>query len=65
MSVEEDLRKLVRECDQSRYVISGETGIAESQLSRFLNGQSLRAEALETLADYLGYEIVLRPKPKA
>ncbi|MEO2036092.1 MAG: helix-turn-helix transcriptional regulator [Planctomycetaceae bacterium] len=62
MPVEEEIRDIIRESEQSRYAISRETGIAESQLSRFLNGQSLRAETLEILAGHFGYEVLLRRK---
>lgn len=57
------LRKAMESSGQSRYRISKETGIAESVLSRFMSGETaLTVETVERLADYLGLEIVLRPK---
>ena len=48
---------------QSRYQISKGAGVAQSQLSRLMSGErGLRIEALERLADYLGLEIIIRPK---
>jgi len=62
VSVENDVRQLLLKTAESRYAISRATGVAESQLSRFLHGQSLRSDTLEKLANYLGFEIVLRRK---
>lgn len=57
------MRSAIEASGQSRYRISKETGIAESVLSRFVNGETvLTVETAERLADYLGLEIVLRPK---
>ncbi|MEP0846411.1 MAG: helix-turn-helix transcriptional regulator [Phycisphaerae bacterium] len=57
------MRKAMETSGQSRYRISKETGIAESVLSRFMSGETaLTVETAERLADYLGLEIVLRPK---
>ena len=49
--------------DQSRYRIAQETGIPESALSRLMSGErGLSVESVETLADYLGLEITIKPK---
>ena len=57
------IRKAIEASGQSRYRISKETGIAESVLSRFMSGETaITVETVERLADYLGLEIVLRPK---
>lgn len=57
------MRKAIEASGQSRYRISQETGIAESVLSRFMRGETgLTVETGERLADYLGLEIVVRPK---
>jgi antitoxin component HigA of HigAB toxin-antitoxin module len=57
------MRKAMESSGQSRYRISKETGIAESVLSRFMSAKTaLTVETVERLADYLGLEIVLRPK---
>ncbi|MEW6249650.1 MAG: helix-turn-helix transcriptional regulator [Planctomycetota bacterium] len=59
----EKLRNAIETSGQSRYRISKQTGVAESVLSRFTSGETrLSIETAERLAEYLGHEIVLRPK---
>lgn len=65
MSVEDEVRKLVRDSPESRYAISLSTEIPESQLSRFLNGQSLRTGTLEQLAHHFGYDIALKRRKRS
>ena len=49
--------------DTTRYRIAKDTGISQIQLSRLMSGErGLSIDALETLADYLGLEIVMIPK---
>ena len=58
-----EIRKAINHSKKSCYVISKETGISESQLSLFMNNKrGIGIEALERLADCLGYEITIRPK---
>jgi predicted XRE-type DNA-binding protein len=57
------IRKAIEECGQSRYRISQETGITQSQLSRIMHGEAgMSLETLEIIAAYLGLEITIRPK---
>ena len=57
------IRDAIGASGESRYRIAKETGIAESVLSRLMSGKrGLSIDALETLADYLGLDIVMRPK---
>ena len=59
----DDIRKAIDASDKSRYRISKDTGVSESHLSQFMDGtKGLSVEALELLADYLGFEIVAQPK---
>ena len=59
----DEIRDAIEASSQSRYRIAQESGIAESVLSRLMSGErGLSIDALETLADYLGLEIVMRPK---
>lgn len=64
----DEIRKAIRACGKSRYRLSKETGIAQSQLSRLMSGQEgVSYENLEKLIDALALEIVIRPvkdKPK-
>lgn len=57
------IRKAITDGDKTCYRIAKDTGIAPSQLSRLMSGErGLSTETLECLADYLGLEIVIRPK---
>lgn len=59
----DELRDAIEASGKTRYRIAQESGIAESVLSRLMSGErGLSIDALETLAEYLGLEIVMRPK---
>ena len=59
----DEIRYAIEASGQTRYRIAQESGIAESMLSRLRSGErGLSIDALETLADYLGQEITMRPK---
>ena len=58
----QQIRQAIEASDKTRYRLSKETGIAQSQLSRLMTGQEgLSYENLERLADALGLEIAIRP----
>jgi len=57
------LRYVIRKSQKSRYRLSKETGIEQSQLSRFMSSTSrLGVESIEKLAKALGYELIMRKK---
>ena len=57
------IREAVESSGKTRYRIAEDTGIAQSVLSRLMSGErGLSIDVLERLADYLGLEIVMRPK---
>jgi transcriptional regulator with XRE-family HTH domain len=59
----DQVRVAILASGQTRYRISKATGISQARLSRLMaSDRGLRIEALERLADYLGLEIVIRPK---
>jgi D-alanine-D-alanine ligase-like ATP-grasp enzyme len=58
------IRKQIKTCGKSRYEISRQTGIEEAVLCRILQGGSCKAETVEALLEYFGFEIV-RKKVKA
>ena len=64
MSVSQTLRAAIREAmshGKTRYVISRDTRVDHTALSRFLaHGRDVRLSTVDALADYLGLE--LRPK---
>ncbi len=57
------IEEAIKASDKSRYRIAQETGIDEGRLSRFMSGETgLSVEAVETLADYLDIEIIIRAR---
>ncbi|MCA9074631.1 MAG: helix-turn-helix transcriptional regulator [Planctomycetaceae bacterium] len=62
----EQIRELIQNSGKSRYVISKQTGISQSQLSKVMAGKAgLSIEAAEVLLDNLGFEIHVKKKRKA
>ena len=60
------MRRAIDESGMSRAEISRGSGVAESQLSRFVRQEhGMSVENLERLAEYLELEIVVRPKRRA
>lgn len=59
----DELKAAIEASGKSRYRIAQDTQIAESGLSRLMSGErGLSIESAEVLADYLGLELVVRPK---
>ena len=57
----QQLIEAIEASGQSRYQIAMGSGVAQSQLSRLVHGESqARVENVERIAEYLGYEVVLR-----
>lgn len=55
----------VRASDETPYAIAKGAGVARSQLSRMMRGESgMTADTIERLADYLGLRITIAPKSK-
>ncbi len=55
----------VKASDQTPYAIAKGAGVARSQLSRMMRGESgMTADSIEKLADYLGLRITIAPKGK-
>ena len=55
----EQLRAAIEDSGETRYAIAKATGIDQSVLSRFVNGErGLSLDAIDTLGDYLKLEIV-------
>lgn len=56
--ISEQLREAVRRADVTRYVISKQTGISQSILSRFLNnGAGLSLANIDKLCEVLGVDL--------
>ena len=59
----EAIQAAVKASKQTPYAIAKGANVARSQLSRLMSGErGLNSETIERLADYLGLEIVIRPK---
>ncbi len=58
----DSLRHHLDTCGQTRYVVSQNTGIPQSILSRFtVGGRPLRGDNADRLAEYLGLRLVPVP----
>lgn len=62
--ISDQLREGIERCGKTRYRISLETGIAQSQLSRFVNDPSvsLSLANIDKLCECIGAGLVLKPK---
>jgi len=59
----DEIREAIKASAKSRYRLSKETSIPQSQLSRLMTGEKgLSFDAMERLAEALGLEIIVRPK---
>lgn len=62
MSLQEQIADRLKQVGVSRYKLAKDTGINESQLSRFFNGKiNLSFERITQIAEYLECEIKLVP----
>lgn len=63
MNIQQQLDTILKEKNFSRYQLAKDTGINESQLSRFFSGKvNLSYDKIELITQYLKYDIVLIPK---
>ena len=62
--ISEHLRVAIERSGKTRYRIHKETGIPESQLSRFVDdtGASLSLKTIDRLCENIGAELVLQPE---
>jgi transcriptional regulator with XRE-family HTH domain len=59
----DQIRRAIENAGETPYAIAQGSGVNKSQLSRILNTDcSLSIDSAERVADYLGYQIVLKPK---
>lgn len=59
----DEIRTAIAAGHRSRYRIAKDLDISQAQLSRVMSGErGLSIDTLERLSDYLGLEIVIRPK---
>ena len=61
-SLSDQLRRIIAESGLSRYELARRSGVEQSALSRFVNGQrGLTTESLDRLARTLGLELTAKP----
>jgi transcriptional regulator with XRE-family HTH domain len=61
----DQLRQALDECGLSRYQISLQTGIDQSQLSRFVHGTAkLSMDSMDKLGEALNLKLTMDRKPK-
>jgi transcriptional regulator with XRE-family HTH domain len=61
--ISERIREAIEMADVSRYQISISTGVDQAALSRFMSRErGLSMEAIDALAEYFGFELVVRKK---
>ena len=61
----EQIRQAINDCGASRYEIAKCTGIDESALAKFFNGnRGLSMESLNALGEFLELEIVMHREPE-
>ncbi len=57
------LRTAIAESGHTRYRIALETGVPQTSLMRFMRGEtSLRLDKADAVAEFLGLELVQKPK---
>lgn len=64
MTVSEQLRRFVDTCGKTRYQVSKECGVSQSQLSRFMSGKPLSMPTMDTICKYLELELQRKRSPR-
>lgn len=60
----DQIRSALANCGETRYRVAKNSGLTEPQLCRFAAGGGISMSAFDTLAEYLGLEIIIRKKGK-
>jgi len=63
-SFSDQLREAIERSGVSRYRIAREADVDEGQLCRFMAGEGLSLRSIDALAEYLGLDLIARPKQK-
>ncbi len=64
-SMNDQMRRLIRDSGQTCYQIAKDTGVSNAALSRFLSGErGLSSRALDTLGKHLGWTVTAKPTKK-
>lgn len=66
MTIQEQINEILKNKNISKYILSKNTEIDESQLSKFFNYKTnLSLKNIMKILDYLEYDILLVPKNKS
>ncbi len=60
----ETIRKHIKACGKTRYRISKDTGVAEAQLCRIMQGKTCTVETADILLKYFGLTIARKKTKK-
>jgi len=60
----ETIRKHIKSCGKTRYRIAQETGVAEAQLCRIMQGKTCTVETADVLLKYFGLAISKKSKKR-
>jgi len=60
----ETIRKHIKSCGKTRYRISKETGVAEAQLCRIMQGKTCTVETADILLKHFGLTIIKKNKKR-
>ena len=60
----ETIRKHIESCGKTRYRIAQETGVAEAQLCRIMQGKTCTVETADVLLKYFGLTIAKAKRTK-
>ncbi|MFC1765669.1 hypothetical protein ACFL6U_26785 [Planctomycetota bacterium] len=63
--INELLQQTIRDSGVSRYRISSKTNVDKGTLCRIMQGKRCTTETADEIFQYLGFEVVIRPKRKA
>lgn len=64
MDIVKIIRKEIKKAKVSRYQIAKDTGISQTRLCRFMQGENINSENAGILLEYFGYELVKKRKLK-
>jgi len=60
----EIIRRQIRKCGKTRYRIAKDTGVAEAQLCRIMQGKTCTVETADILLKYFGLTIAEKKKAR-
>lgn len=62
MKLNEAIRNVIKMCNKTQNEVATDIGSSQGALATMLMRNNMQVQTLITIADNLGYELVLRPK---